>query len=84
MFGGSANGDLFSIGPETGELTEVASANRAVRGSLCEDEEEELEPVLEDLAVIDGAFFSDGSAKPAACVVLFLLTISTGETGSKV
>jgi hypothetical protein len=83
MFGGSANGDLFSIGPETGELTEVASANRAVRGSLCEDEEE-LEPVLEDLALIDGVFFTDGSAEPAACVVLFLLTISAGETGSKV
>lgn len=45
MMGGPANGDLpLSVGP-MGELTEVASAKRAVRGVLIESVEE-LEEVL--------------------------------------
>lgn len=64
MVGGSANGDLCSVGPETGEWTVVASAKRAVRATFSEEEEEELEPVLVDLVVIEGAFFSDKSVKP--------------------
>lgn len=82
MLGGSANGDLLSVGPETGELTDVASAKRAVRTPFCEDDEDELEPVLVDLVVIEGAFFSEESTKATGCGALFPLTISTGETGS--
>jgi hypothetical protein len=81
MLGGSANGDLFSAGSETGELTEVASAKRAVRGNF-EEDEEELEPVLDDLAATEGAFFSEESAKATACGARLPLTISTGDTGS--
>lgn len=55
--GGSANGDLFSAESETGELTDVASANLATRGNF-EEESEELEPVLVDLAVTEGVLFS--------------------------
>lgn len=84
MVGGSAKGDLFSIGPDTGEWTDVASAKRAARGAFVEDEEtEELEPVLVDLTLIAEGFCSDGSAPPTTCVVLFPLTISMGDTGSK-
>lgn len=67
MSGGYANGDLFSAGPETGELIEVASAKRAVRAIFCDDvdeQEEELEPVLVDLAVNEGVFLSPESANP--------------------
>ncbi len=81
MLGGSAKGDLFSAASETGELTEVASAKRAVRGNL-EEVVEELEPVLVDLAAIEGAFFSEEFAKPAACGARLPPTMSTGETGS--
>lgn len=81
MLGGSANGDLLSAG-ETGELTEVASAKRAVRGNF-EEDVEELEPVLVDLAATEGALFSEESGKPTAGGALLPLTISIGETGSK-
>jgi len=83
MAGGSAKGDLFSVGPEMGEFTVVASAKRAVRPALSEEEVEELEPVLVDLVLNEGAFFSDRSVKPTDCCPLFApLTMSTGETGS--
>jgi hypothetical protein len=80
MFGGSANGDLVSFGPEMGELTEVASANLAVRGVLSE-ESEELELVLVDLEVTVGTFFSSLSTKPTPCGRREPFTMSTGETG---
>ena len=79
MFGGSAKGDLFSLGPETGELTEVASAKRAVRATFCEEEVEELEPVLVDRVVIDGAFSSDKPLKSTDCGPLFAPTITEGS-----
>lgn len=82
MLGGSVNGDLLSVEPETGELTEVASAKRAVRATFSEEVVEEPEPVREDLVDTAGALFSDGSAKPTDCGALFPLTISMGETGS--
>ncbi len=63
-------------------MTEVASAKRAVRATFCEEDEEELELVLVDLVVIEGAFLSDESAKPTAGGALFPLTMSMGETGS--
>ena len=78
-------GDLFSAGSETGELIEVASAKRGIRGPFWEDdveEEEELESVLVALTVTEAPFFSEESVKSTACDRLFPLTISTGETGS--
>jgi hypothetical protein len=50
VFGGSANGDLFS---STGEYTVVASANRGVRGTLSEDVDDESSD--EEVDVLDGA-----------------------------
>ncbi|KAL8842477.1 MAG: hypothetical protein Q9176_002629 [Flavoplaca citrina] len=43
--GGSANGDLPEVLGSMGELTEVASAKRAVRGVFNDSPEEELEDV---------------------------------------
>lgn len=50
--GGSANGDLPSSDGSIGEITVVASANRAVRGLLKSETEEEEED-LEELRMID-------------------------------
>lgn len=84
--GGSANGDLCSMGAETGELTEVASAKRAVRAIFCDDvdEPEELEPVLADLPIPEVVPSSAESAKTTDCDPPFPLTVSSGETGSTV
>lgn len=45
--GGSANGDLPVVLGSMGELTEVASANRAVREGFNESPDEELDEVRE-------------------------------------
>lgn len=44
---GSANGDLPVVLGSMGELTEVASAKRAVRGGFSESPDEELDEVRE-------------------------------------
>ena len=60
--GGSAKGDRpLSVGP-IGELTEVASAKRAVRGVFKEVVVDELEDVL-DLVVTCGRCFSSSDGK---------------------
>lgn len=56
--GGSANGDRPPSDGSIGEITVVASANRAVRGLLkSETEEEEEEEDLEELRMMDVGFF---------------------------
>ena len=54
--GGSANGDRPPSDGSIGEITVVASANRAVRGLLKSETEEEEED-LEELRMIDVGFF---------------------------
>lgn len=44
---GSANGDLPAVLGSMGELTDVASAKRAVRGVFNESPDEELDEVRE-------------------------------------
>ena len=68
MMGGPENGDLpLSVGP-MGELTEVASAKRAVRGVLME-RVEELEEVL-GRTMAGGPFFSSEGAGRASLLPL--------------
>lgn len=54
--GGSANGDRPPSDGSIGEITVVASANRAVRGLLKSEAEEEEED-LEELRMMDVGFF---------------------------
>lgn len=53
--GGSANGDRAPSDGSIGEITVVASANRAVRGLLKSETEEEDED-LEELRMMDVGF----------------------------
>ena len=55
--GGSANGDLPEVLGSMGELTEVASAKRAVRGVFNDSPDEELEDVR-DRTSTRGSFSS--------------------------
>lgn len=68
MIEGSAKGDRpLSVGP-MGELTEVASAKRAVRGVLRDSEDDELDDVL-GLVVTLGAFLSSAGVNRNSGIV---------------
>ena len=80
--GGSANGDLKSFGPLTGEQTEVASANRAFRGVVL-DAVLDSEFVLTVRDDVSGLFsFRSMVWKPTVLVLFGPLTMSTGDTGA--
>lgn len=51
VFGGSANGDLLS---SIGEYTVVASANRGVRGTFSEEDDDDVDELLEDRGFVRG------------------------------
>ena len=68
-----------------GELTEVASANLAIRGVLMDGVVDELESLRIDRERAVGACFSSsGSVKPIPRGRFGPFTTSTGETGSYV
>ncbi len=70
---------LRPLGPSMGELTEVASAKRAMRGDLCEREpEEELE--LRGLVVTNAVFFSSNCGG-----VIFpdMVQVGSADSGTK-
>ena len=58
MRGGSANG----LWPSIGELTEVASAKRAVRGLRSVKPTEEAEDVRDVIVIVGGFFFCSASS----------------------
>lgn len=81
-FGGSANGDLpVSVGPSTGEYTDVASANLGVRGTFNEESDDELESVRRTVTMGTGRFLSSfPELCERACLLRSIVVMTYGLT----
>lgn len=78
---GSAKGDLNSFGPLAGESTDVASANRVLRGVDWPEDSLDSEFVRMDRVVADGPLLLASCIWKPTAFARGPLTISRGEAG---